>query len=188
MSATATGSYDWITLDDDEEILWDNSPPLITEASSIATGVGMCLTLVLLPFGLLWIGSAYLAVQNREYVVTNKKFYKKTGILSTSTEQMPLGNLQNLSYSQSFFGGVFEFGTVEVSDASDTIAYTNVKSPQEVKGTLTELANDYGGQYGSGGSAAPALARVGVTLTGDVDRLYEELQQANETLEQLQEP
>ena len=176
-------THEWLTLDDDEEILWENSPTLITAAGELVTGIALCLTLLLAPIGLLMIASAYLQVKNRDYVVTNKKFYKKTGVLSTDTDETALGNMQNLSYSQSFVGGMFDYGTVEISDASGTIAFKNVKNPGEVKETLTEISNEYGKRYGT--SSGQGSSRSTGSVTGDVDRLYDELRQANEAMEDL---
>lgn len=136
-----SASPEWLSLSDDEKILWQDSPTLITETTTFVWAGFLTMTVLLAPVGLLIAGSSYLSVKNREYVMTTQKFYQKSGVLSTSTEESAVSNMQNMSYSQSFIGSMFDFGTIEIADASDSVTFRNVTDPEAVKQDLTELAN-----------------------------------------------
>ena len=72
-----SASYDWLTLDEDEEILWAGQPASETMYGAYLVGIP---TILLLGLGLLIIASAYLTRENTDYVITTKSVYKKTGI------------------------------------------------------------------------------------------------------------
>jgi len=69
-----SGEYDWLTLDDDEEILWDGE---ISQKSMIGTYVVGIPLILLLGLGLLIIVPSYLIVKHTDYVITSKGVYKR---------------------------------------------------------------------------------------------------------------
>ena len=74
-------TYDWLTLDPDEEILWSGKPASETMYGAYLAGIPLILFFGL---GLVIIVGAYLSRENTDYVITDKSVYKKTGILSRS--------------------------------------------------------------------------------------------------------
>lgn len=125
-------SLDWLTLDEDETIVWSAKPH---ESSLIpALVVGIPLSVVLI--GLFIIGGAYFHRENTRYVVTTEALYKKTGIISRDVQRIDFGKVQNTSYSQGFFGAQFGYGTVEVSTAGGSgveMQFQSVPEPRAVQ-------------------------------------------------------
>jgi len=186
MSTQQSSPPEWLSLGDDEEILWQDTPTLTTEASTFVWAGLLTVTVILAPIGLLMAASSYLAVQNREYVMTTQKFYQKSGVLSTATEESAVGNMQNMSYSQSFFGSMFDFGTIEIADASDSVTFRNVNDPKEVKQELTELANTHRTQTRQ--SQASDTDELRHSSTGNretIEELTETVAAVNKELEQF---
>lgn len=178
---------EWLSLGENEEVLWHDTPTLITEVSTFVWAGILTVTVILAPIGLLMGVSSYLAVQNREYVMTTQKFYQKSGILSTSTEESAVGNMQNMSYSQSVFGSMFDFGTIEIADASDSVTFRNVNNPETVKQELTELANAH--RESPGGPQLASATEPQHVPAGDpeaIQELTETVKAVNEELERLQ--
>lgn len=106
-------SFEWLTLDDDEELLWSSRPHRSSLVPAFVVGVPLSFVLIGIPILL----SAYLTYQNTNYVVTNQGLYKKTGILSRDVQKIGFEKVQNISYSQSAIGSYFGYGNVDVSTA-----------------------------------------------------------------------
>jgi uncharacterized membrane protein YdbT with pleckstrin-like domain len=137
---------DWLSLDDDEAVVWTGRPRtrsiLSTVAGSIvgvvaAVAVAAWITTSgvtigppgiqrLVPAGIvalavLWavtrIGSAYLRIRNTDYVLTSRGLYRKTGVLSETTTRVAIDRIQNTTLSKGLFGNLFDYGDVDVSTA-----------------------------------------------------------------------
>jgi len=104
---------DWLTLDEDEEIVWSGKP----HESSFDPSTCRRTALALILIGLLIIAGSYLQRENTQYVVTTDGLYKKTGVLSRDVQRIDFGKVQNTSYSQGFFGSRFGYGNVDISTA-----------------------------------------------------------------------
>jgi uncharacterized membrane protein YdbT with pleckstrin-like domain len=132
LSTVESETLDWLTLDEDEEIVWSGNPH---ESSLIpALVVGLALSVILV--GLLIIAGAYLQRENTQYVVTTDALYKKTGVLSRDVQRIDFGKVQNTSYSQGFFGSRFGYGNVDVSTAGGSgieMQFASVPNPREVQ-------------------------------------------------------
>jgi len=109
-----SGEYDWLTLDDDEEILWDGE---ISQKSMIGTYVVGIPLILLLGLGLLIIVPSYLIVKHTDYVITSKGVYKKTGILSRSVTEIEYEKIQNTAFSAGPVARYFRYGDVDISTA-----------------------------------------------------------------------
>lgn len=111
--ATDPPEFDWLTLDDDEELLWSSRPHRSSLVPAFVVGVPLSLVLVGIPILL----GAYLTYQNTHYVVTDGGLYRKTGILSRDVQKIGFEKVQNTSYTQSAVGSYFGYGNVDVSTA-----------------------------------------------------------------------
>jgi hypothetical protein len=58
---------DWLTLDDNEEVLWSGEPRMASIAPAIIIGI----PLSVIGIGILIIVGAYLNIKNTDFVVTN---------------------------------------------------------------------------------------------------------------------
>lgn len=168
---------DWLTLDEDEEIVWSGKPH---ESSLIpALVVGLPLSLVLV--GLFIIAGSYLQRENTQYVVTTDGLYKKTGILSRDVQRIDFGKVQNTSYSQGFFGSRFGYGNVDVSTAGGSgieMQFRSVPEPREVQELINKRVK---------GSRGESTTGSGETKRDVLDEILVELREIRATLESQRE-
>lgn len=168
---------DWLTLDEDEEIVWSGKPH---ESSLIpALVVGLPLSLVLI--GLFIIAGSYLQRENTQYVVTTDGLYKKTGVLSRDVQRIDFGKVQNTSYSQGFFGSRFGYGNVDISTAGGSgieMQFRSVPEPREVQELINKRVK---------GSRGEPTTESGETKRDVLDEILVELREIRSTLEAQQE-
>ena len=129
--------FDWLALDDDEEVVWSATPHPYSLVPAIV--VGLPLTVVLV--GIVILVGAYLSHKNTNYVVTSDALYKKTGVLSRSVQRIEFGKVQDTSYRQSFLGARYGYGTVDVSTAGGggvEMSFGNVPEPRRVQSLINE--------------------------------------------------
>lgn len=137
MTAT-TNPYDWLTLDDSEEILWQDSPTLETRATRF---LGAIPFIFLFGFGLVLIAYHYYVLINIEYVITTKAIYRKQGLYSRSVQKIPLDNIQDTGFSESTAGRFFGYGALEISTAGGggvEMQLDGVENPQDVQSILNK--------------------------------------------------
>ncbi|MDI6734787.1 MAG: PH domain-containing protein [bacterium] len=90
------------------------------------------------------------------WVITNLRVIDEYGIFSHNSKESPLDKINNISYRQSLFGRIFNYGDIQIQTAAEMGATTNkfVSSPKLLKDTLTKLLlntnkikedNKYGG-------------------------------------------
>lgn len=138
---------EWLSLEDDEEIVWASGPDRRTLVPAFAVGIPLSIVLI----GIVIIASEYLRVTNTHYVVTNQALYKKTGVFSRDVKRIEHAKVQDISYSQSAVGNHFGYGTVEVSTAGGSgveLAFKSVPDPRAVQGRISDLV-DRGGRGSS---------------------------------------
>jgi len=176
-SAINPETADWLTLDEDEEIVWSGKPH---ESSLIpALVVGLPLSLVLI--GLFIIAGAYLQRENTQYVVTTDGLYKKTGILSRDVQRIDFGKVQNTSYSQGFFGSRFGYGNVDISTAGGSgieMQFRSVPDPREIQELINKRVK---------GSRGEPTTESGETKRDVLDEILVELRAIRSTLDEQQE-
>ncbi|MCT9096201.1 PH domain-containing protein [Haloarchaeobius sp. HME9146] len=130
--ASTESAYDWLTLDEDEEIVWSGIPDAKSIYPALIIGLPLCLVLIGIPI----VVGAYLQRENTEYVVTTDGLYKKTGILSRDVQKIDFDKVQNISFSESFLGKQFGFGNVDISTAGGSgveMQFMAVSDPKQVQ-------------------------------------------------------
>lgn len=183
-------SYDWVTFDDDESVIWEGQPrveSIIKTAIALLIGAliaGVVSRSVVIGGGAVALAAgitavSYMDIQNTDYVLTNKRLYRKTGSLSESTESAPLSKIQNTSLSKGIIGSSRGFGTVSVSTAAGAgdIRISNINNPSAFKQKLTaQLAEANDQSTGDTSSEAQGA-------TVDADAVADELKRFRENLE-----
>ncbi|WP_440765673.1 PH domain-containing protein [Natronorubrum sp. DTA7] len=142
---------EWLSLDDDESVLWSGGPDRRTIAPTAALLALPALALLVVPFnaaaGLalaavlaLVIGPlvawSVLWIRRTDYVVTTSALYAKQGILSRDVKRIDFEKVQNTSYSQSAIGTRVGYGTVEVSSAGGSgveMSFRSIPEPREIQ-------------------------------------------------------
>ncbi|SFR41924.1 PH domain-containing protein [Halogeometricum limi] len=122
---------DWLTLDDDEDVVWSDTPHPASIVPALVVGIPLSFVLVGIPI----VVSAYLTLRNTHYVLTTAGLYRKSGILSRDVQKVGFDKVQNTSYSQGVLGSYVGFGNVDISTAGGSgveMQFSSVENPREV--------------------------------------------------------
>lgn len=79
------------------------------------------------------------------WVVTNYRVIDEAGLLSHFAKESPLDKINNVSYDQTIWGRLFNYGHVEIQTAAEVGAtdYYNVYHPKRLKDTITLAQSEY---------------------------------------------
>lgn len=95
--------------------------------------------------GILVFTVKYLQWKSSIWVVTNYRVIDEAGLLSHYAKESPLDKINNVSYDQTVWGRVFNYGHVEIQTAAEVGAtdYFNVYHPKRLKDTITLAQSEY---------------------------------------------
>ena len=68
-----------------------------------------------------------------ELGVTNKRIIGKVGVFNTKTLDAPLDKIQNVMVVETFFGKIFNYGTIKIDTASGSFLYDAIKDANSFK-------------------------------------------------------
>lgn len=125
--------------------------PVLLGLIGIAGGVILSafgLVLGGIPVALVLAGYAGYKILERNrniWAVTNMRVIDEEGIFSSDTKESPLDKINNVSYSQSFWGKIFGYGKVDIQTAAEIgeTTYSNVESPGKLKDAITTMQEEY---------------------------------------------
>ncbi|MBQ4324536.1 MAG: PH domain-containing protein [Clostridia bacterium] len=84
--------------------------------------------------------SATVAYVTTEYLITDQKVLEKSGWISTHTDEMPLAKVENIVVNYTFWGKIFNYGTVVLQGANhNNITFTDIKDAESLKKQINEL-------------------------------------------------
>ena len=94
---------------------------------------------------LLYFLYKYLSWRVNIWGVTNFRVIDETGLLSHYAKESPLEKINNVSYDQTLFGRIFNYGHVEIQTAAEigSTDYHDVHAPKLLKDTITLAQADY---------------------------------------------
>jgi len=94
------------------------------------------------------------------WVVTNSRVIDEAGLFSHFAKESPLEKINNVSYDQSLWGRLFNYGHVEIQTAAQIGAtdYYNVFHPKRLKDTITLAQSDFKNQQFSNQALQMAAA------------------------------
>ena len=77
--------------------------------------------------------------------VTNYRVIDETGLFNHYAKESPLEKINNVSYDQTLFGRIFNYGHVEIQTAAEigSTDYNDVHEPKLLKDTITLAQADY---------------------------------------------
>lgn len=185
-TAASDGDHglEWLSLDDDESVLWAGGPDRRTIAPTAALLALPILALLLIPFnaaaglaltGVLAlvvvpiVGWSVLWIRSTDYVVTTSGLYEKRGILSRDVKRIDFEKVQNTSYSQSAIGTRVGYGTIEVSSAGGSgveMRFRTIPNPREIQQLISSRVSPV-----RSGSRSTAESPT----SGDSDAVLEEI-------------
>lgn len=134
--------FDWLTLDEDEEIIWVGGP----HKNSLISGIAIGAVLSIIVIGLFIIAASYLSYKNTKYVITTHGIYRKKGAMSKDVKKINLDKVQNTSFSQDIIGSMFGYGSVEISTAGGSgveLKFRAVPNPQEIQELISVQIEKY---------------------------------------------
>ena len=75
-----------------------------------------------------------------EYLVTDQKVMEKYGWISTHTDEMPLSKIENIVVNYSFWGKIFNYGTVVCQGTNrNNVVFSYVKDAESIKKQINSL-------------------------------------------------
>lgn len=152
----ATTEFEWLTLDEGEEVEWSGQPHEYSLVPALVVGIPLAVILV----GIVIIVAAYLSRENTDYVITTDALYVKTGVLSRDVQRIGFEKVQDTSYSQDFFGTQFGYGHVEISTAGGSgveMRFRSVPDPQAVQERVNRHIRGSAGRGGGPEEKAAVL-------------------------------
>lgn len=120
-----------------EEIVYHAHPTRLVLLPSLLVGIVIAITSVVLWFQtgnntVFLVGLAialiafvqllvkWVVLRSNEYVLTNRRVIKQTGIITKSSTDSYLEKINNVEHRQTLWGRVFGYGDVEIDTASET--------------------------------------------------------------------
>lgn len=191
--------FPWLSLDDDEEIVWSGRPRLQVLLYVAVPALVVPAVIVLLwpslggfVVGLLaWLaicGLGYVYVTKVEYVVSTKYAYAKRGVLGRSVTQIGLHNIQDTTLTQGILGTQFGYGTVAFSTAGGegvTLGFYVVDDPGDVKRAvdrqISSVTDERGAEpVSSAGTAVDELLSEAAAMRGAAEHIDRALERRGE--------
>ena len=98
----------------------------------------------------------FIRWRTEHFVITNFHVFFRTGILHRREHQIPLGHIQNMETSVTFWGRLLGYGSLIVESAADQpLEFENVASLSKVQSTLNQLIMDDRNRYQTGPDGVP---------------------------------
>jgi uncharacterized membrane protein YdbT with pleckstrin-like domain len=95
--------------------------------------------------GSLYFLVVYFSWKVNIWVVTNFRVIDEAGLLNHFAKESPLEKINNVSYDQTLWGRILNYGHVEIQTAAEVGAtdYYNVHGPKRLKDTITLAQSEY---------------------------------------------
>ncbi|ELY36643.1 PH domain-containing protein [Natronorubrum tibetense] len=165
---------EWLSLDDDESVLWSGGPDrrtitptaallalpilgLLAVPFNAAAGLALAAVLALVVVPL--VAWSVLWIRRTDYVVTTSALYAKRGILSRDVKRIDFEKVQNTSYSQTAIGTHVGYGTVEVSSAGGSgveMSFRSIPNPREIQQLISSRVSPGRSSGGRGNAGSDA--------------------------------
>jgi len=97
------------------------------------------LSVILIIYGLFELLVRSIIRLSTEQAFTNKRVFRKTGLISRNTDELGLDKIETVAVKQSIFGRILNFGDVEFTGTGGVyIRFVYVPDPTAVKRTFEE--------------------------------------------------
>lgn len=82
---------------------------------------------------------------NNIWAVTNLRIVDEFGVFSNNSKESPLDKINNVTYKQSFWGKIFNYGNVQIQTAAEigSTTYSTVENPKKLKDSITRMQEEY---------------------------------------------
>lgn len=122
---------------------------------NILSGVALILMLI----GFLLFLAKFWTWWAEDYMITNRRLLKVTGVLSKRSADSALEKINDAVLSQSVFGRMFNFGDLEILTAADQAVdrYHMLNNPKEFKKTMLDQKHNLETEFMVGRPPTPPL-------------------------------
>jgi uncharacterized membrane protein YdbT with pleckstrin-like domain len=142
----------------EEKVILITRPHWFTMVFSFIVGIvgiagGVMLSIFLLPVAgipvmlvfAVYTGYKLIERSRNIWAVTNMRVIDEEGVFSSDTKESPLDKINNVSYSQSFWGKIFGYGNVDIQTAAEIgeTTYKDVEKPGMLKDAITTMQEEY---------------------------------------------
>jgi uncharacterized membrane protein YdbT with pleckstrin-like domain len=120
--------------------------------------------------------------QNNLWAVTNLRIIDEDGVFSNNSKESPLDKINNVTYNQSVWGRIFDYGNVQIQTAAEIGAttYYMVEKPKKLKDTITTMQEEYkrsqilsqAKEFASAISSG-SQKQSGRNISAELEKLYE---------------
>lgn len=94
------------------------------------------------------LGLYTIAWRSRSWILTDRRLIRHTGVINIQERSIPLKNIQNVDYSASLIGRMFNYGNLRVESAGDSDddaeQMVNVGRAGEFRARIFEAMEHYG--------------------------------------------
>lgn len=119
---------------------------------------------------------------NNLWAVTNLRIIDEDGVFSNNSKESPLDKINNVTYNQSLWGRMFNYGNVQIQTAAEIGAttYYMVEKPKKLKDTITTMQEEYkrsqilsqAKEFASAISSG-SQKQTGRDIAAELEKLYE---------------
>jgi len=95
------------------------------------------------------VGWQLLAIRSTEYVLTNERLYRRQGVLSLAVTTVDYETIQNVTYTQTVTGRLFDHGSLAFDTAGGSgteLTFDDIDDPRPVEGLVNERLADARGE------------------------------------------
>lgn len=90
------------------------------------------------------VGYVYLARSRSRYIVTDERIKANVGILSSTTREYRIADIQSITTEQSFFEGLLGLGNIQIrSSANDQLVWKGVPDHSSVGNQIRKMQREY---------------------------------------------
>src|SRR3954452_16750958 len=95
---------------------------------------------------ILTLGLYAIPWRSRSWILTDRRLIRHTGVLNIQERSIPLKNIQDVNYTASLLGRMFNYGNLDVESAGqeDQEAMINVGRAADFRAAIFEAMEHYG--------------------------------------------
>lgn len=79
---------------------------------------------------LIWLVIRFISYNSNDLILTNKRVFGKTGLISTTQMQSPLNMINSVAFNTGIIGKLLGYGTVHITTASTVYKFRYIKDGQ----------------------------------------------------------
>lgn len=111
---------------------------------AVFAGAAWPASLVFFIVGFIYAAYKWFERRKNIWAVTNLRVIDEFGVFTNNAKESPLDKINNVSYTQSFWGRILRFGDVQIQTAAEVGAttYLMVEKPALLKDTITRMQEE----------------------------------------------